>query len=81
MERKVKATTINGYLSGLSQLHIVKGMSCPEIRTDTVKNILKGQTNIDNIQDRLGNQLKRLPMTMNMMRLVKEKNKGMGSEH
>jgi hypothetical protein len=71
-ERKVKAGTINSYLSGLRQLHILKGMEPPVMRSDLVKFLLKGKTNMDNIVSRTAEDSKRLPMTMNMMRLLKE---------
>ena len=71
-ERKAKATTISGYLAGLRQLHITKGIELPLIRTETVKRLLTGKKNIDNIESRRGKEKKRLPMTMNMMRLLKE---------
>jgi len=72
VRRKVKAATINGYLSGLRQLHTVNGAEPPEIRTSLVKSILRGQTNIDNIKKRQGDSQKRLPMTMSIMRQLKE---------
>ena len=72
VKRKLKATTINGYLSGLRQLHIGKGMEPPVIRTNLVTCLLKGQEHLDNIRDRRQDKAKRLPMTMTMMRLLKE---------
>lgn len=72
-DRKVKAGTINSYLSGLRQLHIMKGMEPPTLRTSIVKFLLQGKKNMDNIQCRTEDAARRLPMTMHMMRLLKEK--------
>lgn len=70
--RKVKSATISSYLSGIRQLHILKGMEPPELRSALVKFLLKGKSNSDNIADRQSNKGMRLPMTMTMMRLLKE---------
>ena len=69
--RKVKAATISGYLSGLRQLHTAKGIEAPNIRTELVKSIMTGKKNMDSISSRRGHVLRRLPMTMTMMRLLK----------
>ena len=71
-KRNLKSTTINGYLSGLKQLHVTKGMEPPIIRTSIVTSLLKGKTNMDNIHTRKEEGPRRLPMTMTMMRLLKE---------
>jgi hypothetical protein len=71
-ERQVKAGTINSYLSGLRQLHILKGMEPPNLRTGLVKLLLQGKKNMDNTEARKGKQVRRLPITMNVMRLLKE---------
>jgi hypothetical protein len=71
-ERNVKAGTVNSYLSGLRQLHILKGMDPPNMRSGLVRLLLQGKKNMDNIQTRKEDQVKRLPITMNVMRLLKE---------
>jgi hypothetical protein len=71
-ERNVKVGTINSYLSGIRQMHILKGMEPPTIRTSIVKFLLQGKKNLDNIKARTEKTVKRLPMTMNVMRLLKE---------
>jgi hypothetical protein len=35
--RSLKFATINSYLAGIRQLHITRGLDCPELRTDLVK--------------------------------------------
>jgi integrase len=71
-ERNVKAGTINSYLAGIRQMHILKGMEPPVIRTNLLKFLLQGQKNKDNIRARAEDNIKRLPMTMTVMRLLKE---------
>ena len=71
--RKLKAGTINSYLSGIRQLHILKGMEPPQLRTSLVKFVLKGRKNLDNLEERKNETVKRLPITMAVMRLLKEK--------
>ena len=70
--RKLKAGTINSYISGMRQLHLLRGMDPPMLRTNLVKFVLKGKKNMDDIKDRATPAVKRLPMTMPMMRLLKE---------
>jgi hypothetical protein len=41
--RKVKAGTINGYLAGIRQMHVMKGVEPPQIRSSSRKLILKGK--------------------------------------
>jgi hypothetical protein len=71
-ERNVKAGTVSSYLSGIRQMHILKGMEPPTIRTSLVRFLLQGKGNMDNIAARSGGAVKRLPITMNVMRLLKE---------
>jgi hypothetical protein len=58
-KRGVKAGTINGYLSGLRQLHIVKGMEPPVIRSASMNLVLKGKKNSENIESRRGEGISR----------------------
>ncbi len=67
----LKGTTINSYLAGLRQLHIVTGLPAPDLRSDLVKLVLKGITNLDGITKRQKNWEGRLPMTVNAMLLFK----------
>jgi hypothetical protein len=71
-ERGVKAGTISSYLACIRQMHIMKGMEPPAIRTSLVKFLLQGKKNLDSITERAGSKAKRLPITMNVMRLLKE---------
>jgi len=68
-KRGVKAKTVDSYLAGVRQLHILRGLEPPKIRTELVKFILRGQQNKDSIADR--QTAGRLPMTIHVMRLLK----------
>jgi integrase len=72
-KRKVKVGTINGYLAGIRQMHVVKGMKPPEIRTASMNLVLKGKKNAEHIQARKGEGIRRLPVTMAVMRTLKER--------
>jgi len=50
--RNLKHTSINSYLAGIRQLHITRGLTCPDLRTDLVKLVLKGISNTDGIRTR-----------------------------
>jgi len=67
--RNLKYTSINSYLAGIRQLHITRGLTCPDLRTDLVKLVLKGISNTDGIRTRKARWAGRLPMTINTMLL------------
>jgi hypothetical protein len=69
--RKLKATTINSYLSGVRQLYVMQNIDPPEFRTGLVKLVLKGISNRDGITTRTGDYKGRLPITVNVMLLYK----------
>jgi hypothetical protein len=69
--RNLKGSTIETYLSGVRQLHIVRGIEAPVIRTGLVKLVLKGLNNRDGIASRSEHLTGRLPMTTNVMLLLK----------
>jgi hypothetical protein len=69
--RGLKSTTINSYLAGLRQLHIVTGLPAPELRSELVKLVLKGISNQNGIAKRQKNWEGRLPMTVTTMLLFK----------
>jgi hypothetical protein len=70
--RGLKAATISTYLSGIRQLHIVKGIEPPIIRTGLVKLVLKGIENMQGISKRAEHLTGRLPMTTNVMMLFRK---------
>ena len=71
--RGVKGSTVSSYLSGLRQLHILKGMDAPNLRPDIVKMVIKGKEHQDRAERREGTRDTRLPMTVELMKALKEK--------
>jgi integrase len=69
--RNLRGATINSYLAGIRQLHIVSNFEAPAIRTGLVKLVLKGINNRDGIQKRCEKPANRLPMTINTMLIFK----------
>jgi len=70
-KRNLKAGTISGYLAGIRNLHIMKGLPEPEMRSELVKLILEGRKNIETIQRLAGTKKERQPVTMDILRLLK----------
>ena len=75
--RKVSSATVNCYIAGLRQLHIVNGVEIPMLRPPIVSQILEGKKNVETIMARQGRKPKRLPVTLNMMKLLKTEIKKM----
>ena len=71
--RNVKATTINTYLSGIRQLHVEKGASTDGLRTEKVNMVLKGLLNKNNVEKRRGRVGSRLPITKDILELLKQR--------
>jgi len=71
-ERGVKAATIESYLAGIRQMHIVKGIDPPVIKSDLVKLVVKGRANADAVEKRKAKKPERKPITMKVMALLKE---------
>lgn len=69
--RKVTASTVNSYLSGLRYLHILKGVEIPVLRPPIIEGLVKGKHNLENIENRQSGKTKRAPITMNVMKLLK----------
>jgi len=69
--RNLRGATVNSYLAGVRQLHIVSNFDAPVIRTGLVKLVLKGISNKDGIQKRSQQQPNRLPMTISTMLIFK----------
>ena len=71
--RGLKGATIRGYLAGLRQLHITRGMEPPQaLRCELVKQMLRGLTNSDGMAKRSGQHRGRLPITTGVMMLIKQ---------
>lgn len=69
--RKVKHGTISSYLAGLRQLHIAVGLEAPNLRTSLVNTILRGKRHMDVMEKKRGKKADRLPVTLNVMNLIK----------
>ena len=71
INRGVKHGTICSYLSGIRQLHLTKGYTNTIIRTELVNLILAGKKNKDVLEKEDNNRKGRLPVTVNVMKLIK----------
>jgi len=82
-KRKVKAGTLNSYLAGIRNLHIVQGIDPPVLRSELVKMILKGRKNIEAGQRLAGEgKQERQPVTPDILRLIKSRiAQGENSQH
>ena len=69
--RGVKGATVESYLSGLRMAHLSRGFDIPCLRPDMVKSILCGAKNLSAIEDRAGRKPTRLPVTLDMLKLLK----------
>ena len=58
-DRGVKAGTISSYLAGVRQLHIMKGVEPPKLRTNLISMALKGKEHKDQAASRMNNQMER----------------------
>ena len=72
-KRKIRANSIDKYLSGLRMLHLTQGFDAPCLRDPIVKLILTGRSNWDNIKDKLEGRKQRDPVTLDMMKFFKKK--------
>jgi len=68
--RGIKAKSINQYLSGLRMLHLVRGLECPLLRPAIVQAVLKGRENFDEEVARHDFKNKRLPVTLEVMKMI-----------
>ena len=71
IKRKLKASTINSYISGLRQVHLAKIYDEPSLRPAIVSSVIEGRSHIDKVKERLGGRCIRLPVTLNIMKLIK----------
>jgi len=72
----LKAGTISGYISGIRNLHIVKGIEEPNLRSNLLKMVLEGRRNIDAIGRTVSCKQERQPVTLDIMQLLKAKLSG-----
>ena len=72
LERNLSHATIDKYLSGLRQLHLVAGFPDPNLRTDLLKQIIKGRKNQNTVEETVGECKSRIPITPKLMLLMKK---------
>jgi len=71
LTRNLKASSVNGYLSGIRKLHVVKGAALPEIRSELVCMVLDGVKNMDSMKKLTQVHQERQPVTADIMKLLK----------
>ena len=71
--RGLKSRSMSSYLSGVRAYHIAMGFGDPFLRNPMVKLILKGQDNWDKLKERMEGKRGKLPMTVNLMKLLKKR--------
>lgn len=69
--RGLRSRSMSTYLSGVRAFHVGSGYKDPFLRDPLVKLILKGQDNWDKLQDKLGGKEGKLPVTKNIMKMIK----------
>jgi hypothetical protein len=74
--RKVKAGTINTYLAGIRQLHIILGLEEPNLRSGQVTLVMKGLTNLEATEKRRRVHKGRLPVTLALLKMLKHRISG-----
>ena len=70
-ERKIKANSINQYLSGLRTLHLKRGLEVPLLRPNIVNVIINGRGHYDEEMARHDFNNRRLPVTMEILKMLK----------
>jgi hypothetical protein len=69
-DRQIKPASVESYLSGLRQLHLVEGFEAPKIRTDIINTILKGAKHRSWLEEKINPKSKRLPMDLVAINLL-----------
>jgi hypothetical protein len=69
--RKVGGSTIEAYLAGVRNAHIVRGWPAPPIRSDLINMIIRGKKNIQAAEQRLTPVPDRQPITPDILSLLK----------
>ena len=71
INRGLSSSTMDSYLAGIRQIHLTNGVSLPILRTPLVKQIIEGKKHIDAVERRLNKKPVRLPVTPNVLKLLK----------
>ena len=73
LSKGITASTVDTYLSGVRQWHLVSGTTPPLLRTPLISTVLKGKKNLDNIEKLTGRAKTRIPITPNLLKHMKSK--------
>ncbi len=71
-DRGVSSATACSYLAGIKKLHEVRGLDEPVLRKNLVNQILKGKRNMEATKKRSSSDMGRLPVTLTVMKMIKE---------
>ena len=71
LDRKLSVSTIRAYLSGVRTLHLISGVDPPNTRSPAIQHILTGKENAENRDKKKGKKKMRLPMTPDLMKILK----------
>ena len=71
IERGLKASSMNSYISALRMYHIAMGYNEPVLRDPIVKLILKGKSNWDAVKKKIAGEVGRLPVTSLVLKMIK----------
>ena len=72
LQRNLSSDTINSYLSAIRQLYIKEGLDPSHIRSELIKQIIKGRSHQTLSTTTSGGSKPRLPVTPAVLRLMKE---------
>ena len=71
--RKVSGATLDKYLSGLRMAHLTRGVFTPWTRPEVLKLVVTGAQNRDQVVKRMSGKKGRLPVTPEMMRILRRR--------
>ena len=71
LNRGLSSSTMDTYLAGIRQVHLVNGVNLPCLRTPLVKLVLEGRKHQDTAKKRAGLTTVRLPVTPKVLLLLK----------
>ena len=73
VSKGLTAATIKSYISGVRTIHLSQGVDEAALRPPIVNSIIDGKAHVDTIISRLKMKPRRLPVTLNLLKLIKAK--------